>query len=89
MLYGKWIDYKTNRSYVSYGDGQEWTEYNGDVEFAKFRFIKFENADIIIYDEKRKFYVKLTDTVVMWGNGESNINWKFGTGSWELKPKTD
>ncbi|CAF0781450.1 unnamed protein product [Brachionus calyciflorus] len=89
ILYAKWLDSKTNRSYVSYDDGQEWAEYNGDVEFAKFTFIKFESDDIIIYDDNRKIYVKLTDTTVMWGNGKSDINWKFGTGYWILKPKIE
>ena len=87
VLYAKWEDPKANRKFLSYDNGLKWTEFNGDKVFAEFRLVKFEKDGAIVYDDKRNFYVKISDSFIKWGNSISTINWKFGNGKWILKPQ--
>lgn len=86
VLYAKWEDPKANRMFLSYDNGLKWTEFNGDKIFAEFRLVKYDNDGVIVYDDKRDFYVKISNSFIKWGNSISKINWKFGSGKWILKP---
>ncbi|RNA32009.1 hypothetical protein BpHYR1_040450 [Brachionus plicatilis] len=88
VMYALWEDRKARRKFISYDDGLEWTEYYNGKVFGKFRFVQFANDGVIIYEDRRGFYAKITDSDLKWGSSISNISWKFGTGYWILKPVT-
>lgn len=84
-MLGLWVDDNISRYFT--GNRKEWTEYQNDSLYAKFKFIKSdsENENVFLYTEDRKFYIQLTSSKFKWGWNLDNIGYEIGSGHWERK----
>ena len=67
--------------YKSHGD--IWFEKQEYTIFASYKFVKKnKNGDIILFDESRNVFVKLTHNTSFWGDTENKIDNFICNGSW-------
>lgn len=52
--------YEYNNGYFMQTSDTEWTEYKNNESWAKFKFIKYIDNVLMLYDDIRKYFVKLT-----------------------------
>lgn len=84
----KWVDYNISRVFVKAKDESQWMEIQNSTNiFSTFYFLRFDHEwNVILWDPERKFYVKLTDTELIWDTNHLNMRWLFGNGKWEIPP---
>ena len=71
-------------AYFMLVSGDMWDEIrvSDDKVLFHYRLVSETSATIILYDESRKVYVRLTETECFWGSSKDDINHKIYNGVW-------
>jgi hypothetical protein len=66
---------------------KSWGEFDVSTSNKIFTFSSIEETDlyILLYDESRKFYVKLTENACLWGYESDQIKYKVHDGYWTIQ----
>jgi hypothetical protein len=64
---------------------QIWTEYHKGKFYADFQFVSQYGYEIILFDPKRNFWVKLTNEDIRGSKTKNNITGFIANGKWEIE----
>jgi hypothetical protein len=81
------VDNYENRYYIKLKGERVWREYKNNRVFAEFTLVNYDSDwNPILYDSKRKFYIKITNDSVHWDEKPLNFKYEFGYGKWAVAP---
>jgi len=62
----------------------KWEEYHDEILFASFIEKEFNNDYVLLFDESRNGYIKLTNSEAFWSNSEENNFSLICSGKWKV-----
>jgi hypothetical protein len=85
ILTGQW---KINdlHEFLNFDKSDVWYEFSNKTAAFAFKFVKIINNDLVIYDQGRTMYIRISNTKLYWGSTVGNINNSLYDGKWILKP---